>query len=81
MALVTGLMLAIETTVHYTVNPGEDPHIRAFGIPFNAASPLTWTAALVLIIGGFALARLAWARTAHVWDETLTAARAKVHHE
>ncbi|ABE38815.1 branched-chain amino acid ABC transporter permease [Rhodopseudomonas pseudopalustris] len=79
LALVTGLMLMIETTVHYTVNPGESPHIKAFGIPFNAASPLTWTISAVLIVAGFVLARLAWARVGHTWDTTLTAARAKVH--
>ncbi|NVN88803.1 MAG: branched-chain amino acid ABC transporter permease [Rhodopseudomonas sp.] len=79
LALITGLMLAIETTVHYTVNPGEDPHVKAFGIPFNAASSITWLVAAALIVGGFALARISWRRTAHVWDETLTAARAKVH--
>jgi branched-chain amino acid transport system permease protein len=72
-------MLTIETTVHYTVHPGEDPHVKAFGIPFNAASPLTWGVTLLLVIGGFALARLSWNRVAHAWDETLTAARAKVH--
>lgn len=79
LAFLTGLMLAIETTVHYTVNPNDDPHIRAFGIPFNATSPLTWVAAAALVVVGFALARLTWRRVAHVWDETLTAARAKVH--
>jgi branched-chain amino acid transport system permease protein len=80
LALITGLMLMIETTVHYTVNPNEDPHIKAFGIPFNAASPWTWTAAAVLIVAGFVLARMTWRYVGHVWDATLTAARAKVHH-
>ncbi|ABD89694.1 branched-chain amino acid ABC transporter permease [Rhodopseudomonas palustris] len=75
LAMITGLMLAIESTVHYTVNPGEDPHIRSFGIPFDAASPLTWATAAVLIVGGFALARLSWRRVGHAWDEALTTAR------
>jgi branched-chain amino acid transport system permease protein len=65
--------------VHFTVNPGESPHIRAFGIPFNANSPLTWSATLALVVVGFILARMTWRRVGHVWDETLTAARAKVH--
>src|SRR6185295_10300100 len=39
LALIAGLMLAIETIVHFTVNPGDDSHIKAFGIPFDAASP------------------------------------------
>jgi branched-chain amino acid transport system permease protein len=80
LALVAGLMLAIETIVHFTVNPGDDPRIKAFGVSFNAESPFVWLIAAALIIGGFGLARICWRRTAHVWDETLTAARAKVHH-
>ncbi len=39
LAMITGLMLAIETVVHYTVNPGDSPNIKAFGISFNAAEP------------------------------------------
>ncbi|NEW91547.1 branched-chain amino acid ABC transporter permease [Rhodopseudomonas sp. BR0M22] len=79
LALCVGLMLMIETIVHYTVNPNEDPHIQAFGIPFDAASPITWVTAAVLIVGGFLLARRAWSRVGETWDTTLTAARAKVH--
>ncbi|MCP9627171.1 branched-chain amino acid ABC transporter permease [Rhodopseudomonas palustris] len=79
LAVCTGLMLMIETIVHYTVNPHEDPNRVAFGIPFNAASPLTWAASAALIIVGFVLARMAWKRVAESWDTTLTAARAKVH--
>ena len=79
LALCTGLMLMIETIVHYTVNPHEDPSRVAFGIPFNAASPLTWAASAALIIVGFILAKMAWKRVAERWDITLTAARAKVH--
>ncbi|RJF63505.1 branched-chain amino acid ABC transporter permease [Rhodopseudomonas palustris] len=79
LALCTGLMLMIETIVHYTVNPHEDPNRVSFGIPFNAASPLTWAASAALIIVGFILARMAWKRVAESWDTTLTAARAKVH--
>ena len=40
LALLIGLMLGIETIVHYTMSPHEDPNIKAFGIPFNAASPV-----------------------------------------
>jgi branched-chain amino acid transport system permease protein len=79
LALVTGLMLMIETIVHYTVNPHESPNIKAFGIPFNAEKPIIWAISAVLIVGGFVLARMTWDRVAHAWDATLTAARAKVH--
>jgi branched-chain amino acid transport system permease protein len=77
LAMITGLMLAIETTVHFTVNPGDDSHIRSFGIPFDAASPYIWMMALILTVGGFYLARKTWARVAQAWDEALSSARDK----
>ncbi len=77
LALMIGLMLGIESIVHYTMNPMEDPNIKAFGIPFNAASPLTWATSLILIVGGFIVARMTWRRVAVAWDEALTVARAK----
>ena len=77
LAMVIGLMLGIESIVHYTMNSMDDPNIKAFGIPFNAASPVTWIISLVLVVGGFLIARMTWKRVAHAWDEALTAARAK----
>lgn len=77
LAMIAGLMLAIETTVHYTVNPGDDSHIRAFGVGFDAASPFIWAMALILLIGGFAAARKTWARVGSAWDDALGAARDK----
>ncbi|KIZ45229.1 MULTISPECIES: branched-chain amino acid ABC transporter permease [Rhodopseudomonas] len=77
LALLVGLIIGIETIVHYTVNPNQDPHIEPFGIPFNAASPISWVVSVVLIIVGFVLARMSWARVAHAWDDALTAARQK----
>ncbi len=77
LAMITGLMLIIETTVHFTVSPGEDSHIKAFGIPFDAANPAIWAVAAVLLIGGFLLAHKTWARVAASWDDALTAAREK----
>jgi len=77
LALLIGLMLAIESLVHHTMNPTEDPNIKAFGIPFNASSPITWAVSLILIAGGFFVARMTWKRVAVAWDEALTVARAK----
>src|SRR6478735_5857067 len=34
LALVAGLVLAIETIVHFSVSPGSDSHITAFGVSF-----------------------------------------------
>jgi branched-chain amino acid transport system permease protein len=77
LAMCTGLMMVIECLVHHTVNPFDDPNIRAFGVPFNAISPITWTIAAALVIVGFLVARITWKRVAQAWDEALTEARAK----
>jgi branched-chain amino acid transport system permease protein len=77
LAMIAGLILSIETTVHYTVNPGDDPHIRAFGVSFDAASPYIWAAAAVLLIGGFLVARQTWIRVAQAWDDASGTARDK----
>ncbi len=77
LAMLIGLMLGIESIVHYTMNSMDDPNIKAFGIPFNAASPVTWALSVILLIGGFMVARITWKRIAVAWDEALTAARAK----
>jgi branched-chain amino acid transport system permease protein len=80
LAMVAGLVLAIETIVHHTVNAGEDPNIRAFGVSFNASSPITWALALFLIVAGFLVARKTWSLLARAWDEALTAARDRGYH-
>lgn len=77
LALLIGLMLGIESIVHYTMNSMDDPNIKAFGIPFNAASPITWALSVILVVAGFMVARITWKRVAVAWDEALTAARAK----
>jgi branched-chain amino acid transport system permease protein len=77
LAMVTGLMLAIETIVHYTVNPSDDSHIRSFGVSFDAASPSIWAITAVLMIGGFWVARISWRRVAQAWDHALSLAREK----
>jgi branched-chain amino acid transport system permease protein len=77
LAMVAGLMLAVETIVHYTVNPSDDSHIRSFGVSFDAASPFIWVIAALLLIGGFLVARISWRRIAHAWDDALSVARQK----
>jgi branched-chain amino acid transport system permease protein len=77
LAMIAGLVLSIETIVHYTVNPGDDPHIKAFGVGFDAASPYIWALAAVLLIGGFLVARKTWQWVAHAWDSAATIAREK----
>jgi branched-chain amino acid transport system permease protein len=77
LAMIAGLVLSIETIVHYTVNPGDDPHIKAFGVGFDAASPYVWSLAAVLLIGGFLAARRTWSWVGHAWDGAATQAREK----
>jgi len=80
LAMLAGLVLAIETVVHYTVNPGDDPNIKAFGMSFNVSSPTTWIVAFLLIVVGFVAARKTWSRLALAWDDALKAAREKGYH-
>jgi len=80
LALVAGLVLAIETIVHHTVNPGDDPNIKAFGMNFDASSPITWIIALFLIVAGFVAARQTWRKLAQAWDDALSSAHEKGYH-
>jgi branched-chain amino acid transport system permease protein len=68
LTMIAGLILSIETIVHYTVNSGNDPHIKAFGVGFDATSPYIWALAAVLLIGGFLVARKTWQWVGHAWD-------------
>jgi branched-chain amino acid transport system permease protein len=77
LAMIAGLILSVETIVHYTVNPGDDPHIRAFGVGFDAASPYLWALAASLLIGGFLVARKTWTWVGHAWDGATSIAREK----
>jgi branched-chain amino acid transport system permease protein len=77
LAMIAGLMLGIETIVHYTVNPGDDSHIKAFGVSFDAASPYIWAMATTLLIGGFLLARKTWTWVGRAWDEASGGAHEK----
>jgi branched-chain amino acid transport system permease protein len=77
LAMIAGLILSIETIVHFTVNPGDDSHIKAFGVSFDAASPYIWAMAAILLIGGFLVARKTWTWVGHAWDEATSTAREK----
>jgi branched-chain amino acid transport system permease protein len=75
--MITGLMLAIETIVHYTVNPGDDSHIKAFGVNFDAASKYIWATSVILMIGGYLVARKTWTWVGHAWDDATSRALEK----
>ncbi|HYW62091.1 MAG TPA: branched-chain amino acid ABC transporter permease, partial [Bradyrhizobium sp.] len=77
LAMIAGLMLAIETIVHFTVNPNEDSHIKSFGVPFDAASPAIWAISAILLIGGYLVARKTWTMVGYAWDEATSVVRAE----
>jgi branched-chain amino acid transport system permease protein len=77
LTMIAGLILAIEIVAQHTVNAGEDPNTKAFGVRFNAASPWIWLLAVALVIGGFFVARQTWRWVGKAWDEALIAAREK----
>ena len=77
LAMIAGLILSIETIVHYTVNPGDDSHIKAFGVSFDAASPYIWAMTAILLIGGYLVARKTWSWVGHAWDHATSIAREK----
>jgi branched-chain amino acid transport system permease protein len=79
LAMIAGLILAVETIVHYTVNPGDDSHIKAFGIGFDAARPAIWAIAAILLIGGYLVARKTWTRVGQAWDSATSLARSEGH--
>jgi branched-chain amino acid transport system permease protein len=76
-AMIAGLVISIETIVHYTVNPGDDSHIKAFGVSFDAASPYIWAMAAILLIGGYIVGRKTWSWVGHAWDGATGIAREK----
>ena len=80
LTMIAGSILAIEIVVQHTVNAGEDPNTKAFGVRFNAASPLIWLLAAALVIGGFVVARRTWRWVGKAWDEALIVAREKGFH-
>jgi branched-chain amino acid transport system permease protein len=75
VALACGVILTIETIARYS--GGEGNPIKLFAVSFNPTSPMTWIVAAVLLVGGFFIARLTWARIAQAWDRAATVARDK----
>ena len=80
LVLVCGVILGIETIARYTANQGEGNAINLFGMPFNATAPSTWIVAIVMIVGGYIVARLTWRRIAEAWDRATTGARDQGYH-
>jgi branched-chain amino acid transport system permease protein len=79
LILVCGVILGIETLAHYTESQGQGNVIALFGIPFDATAAWTWIVAVVMIVGGYAVARITWRRIADAWDRATTDARDRGH--
>ncbi|MES2197598.1 MAG: branched-chain amino acid ABC transporter permease [Pseudomonadota bacterium] len=77
LAMLAGLILATEIIVFHAVHSGDDSHIKAFGVPFDAANRYVWAMAAVLLFGGYGVARKTWTMVGHAWDEATGGAREK----
>ena len=73
LALVLGIILSIETVARYSASDSNT--INLLGLSFAARSPVTWAAAIILLIGGYFVARMTWRRIAEAWDRSATVAR------
>jgi branched-chain amino acid transport system permease protein len=67
MALL-GLILVIEMTFRLMVKASEGTRMSFFGVPLDAAAPVPWMVAAVLLVGGFYLFRRTWPFVADAWQ-------------
>lgn len=67
MALL-GLILVIEMTFRLMVKASEGTRMSFFGVPLDAAAPVPWIVAAVLLVGGFYLFRRTWPFVADAWQ-------------
>jgi branched-chain amino acid transport system permease protein len=74
---LTGLSMVIEISYQLAVNASDGPQMSFMHVAFNAASPLPWLIALVLLVGGGALFLRAGRWALMAYDEALAAARAR----
>ncbi len=69
-----GASLTIEMTFRLTVKASDGPNMIFFYTQVNAASAVSWMAAVVLSAGGFLLFRRTWPVVARAWHEALAGA-------
>jgi branched-chain amino acid transport system permease protein len=74
LALACGVILSIETVARYN-SGGDGSIVNLLGIPFDVTRPVTWVIAVVLVVGGFIVARITWRRIAEAWDRAASIAR------
>jgi branched-chain amino acid transport system permease protein len=75
LVMLAGISLVIEMTFRLTVKASEPSAMTFFHVPLDAASVLSWLAALLLIAGGFWLFRRSWPVVDRAWTEARAAAK------
>jgi branched-chain amino acid transport system permease protein len=72
---LAGAILVIEMTYHISVKASDGPTISLFHLTLDTTSALPWTAAAVLLGGGFVLFRLTWPLVGAAWHDAFVEAR------
>jgi branched-chain amino acid transport system permease protein len=68
LVALIGLILVIEMTFRLMVKASEGTRMSFFSVPLDAAGAVAWTAAAVLLVGGFYLSRRTWPFVADAWQ-------------
>lgn len=71
---LTGLSLIIEMTFRLTVKASEGSAMSFLYVPIDAAKPLPWLVAALLLLGGFWAFRRSCAVVANAWNDAVAAA-------
>ena len=69
MVLLTGIISVVEIIYHYSLEAGTAPEMTLFGFAFNVTDATPWIVAVGLLVGGFAISRLAWNAVGRAWAD------------
>lgn len=80
-ALITliGVSLVIEMSYRLLVKAGSGTAMTFLDVAFDAAGPLPWVAAAVLVVGGFIAFRRTWPVVADAWNDAIAQARIRAN--
>jgi len=65
---LAGLILVIEMTFRLMVKASEGTRMSFLSVPLDAAAPVPWIVAAVLLVGGLYLFRRTWPFVADAWQ-------------
>ena len=65
---LAGLILVIEMTFRLMVKASEGTRMNFVSVPLDAAAPVPWIVAAVLLVGGLYLFRRTWPFVADAWQ-------------